>query len=65
MKVNSIRTFKYDLVVIGNRNYMRYDNGYWSTFQCVGVMEAVEKSVDVNLITELEQAYQEFKQKGK
>ena len=65
LKIDRITEFKYDYVRIGNCNYKRYSNGFWSTFSCIGVMEVVEKNVDGNLITELEQAYQEFKQKGK
>ena len=50
----------YELVTVGDMEYRRYESGTWTT-----TYADIEKEVDDEIETELEQAYQEFKQKGK
>ena len=50
----------YELVTVGNFDYRRYSSGTWTN-----TYAGIEKEVDNETSIELEQAYQEFKQKGK
>jgi len=60
LKIDYITECKYELVTVGNFDYKRKSDGTWTT-----TYADIEKEVDDEIETELEQAYQEFNQKGK
>jgi len=60
MVIDFIIKCVYEHVEVGNFDYRRYSSGIWTT-----TYAGIEKEVDDEIKTELEQAYQEFNQKGK
>ena len=60
MEIDYIMKRVYELVTVGDMEYRRYESGTWTT-----TYADIEKEVDDEIETELEQAYQEFNQKGK
>ena len=60
-KIHSIEEFNCELVIVGSYCYKRCDANNW-----IAIWGCTEEEVyDKTLTTELEQAYQEFNQKGK
>ena len=56
MVIDYIMKRVYELVTVGDMDYRRYSSGTWTT-----TYAGIEKEVDNETSTELEQAYREFK----
>ena len=65
MKIISIKECNSEAIKTKHNIYRRYSTGVWTCIRPSFVSNITEYNVNENKQTELEQAYQEFKQKGK